>query len=140
MDPLGGCSERFAAGVDEAEDSQGCVRQGSERLGQTGPLGVVTIFVPPAVLDEVKAVFHLPVVANEALELFRRDRIGIQAGHEVPAVTGKKLTAGRANFTINAGGDLTAGNVQVLSDILGVVEVDPKPPRFLIEPLFSLTS
>lgn len=88
----------------------------------------------------MKAVFHLPVVANVALELFRRDRTGIQTGHEVPAVTGKKLTVGRANFTIDAGGDLTAGNVQMLSDISGVVEVDPKPPRFLIEPLFSVTS
>jgi hypothetical protein len=88
LDPLGGCSKGFAAGVDEAEDGQSGVGQGSERLGQPGPLGVVTIFVPPAVLDEMKAVFHLPVVANVALELFRRDRTGIQAGHEVPAVTG----------------------------------------------------
>jgi hypothetical protein len=139
LDSFGGCLQGFAWRVDQAEDGESGVCQRSERLGQTGPLGVVTIFVPPAVFDEMKAVFHLPVATNVALEFTRRDRIGLQAGDEVPAVTGKKLTAGRANFTINADGDLTAGNVQMLSDILGVVEVDPKPTRFLTEPLFSVT-
>ena len=88
----------------------------------------------------MEAVFHLPVAANVALEFRRRDRTGIQAGHEVSAFAGDKLALGRAHFTVDAGSDLTVGNVQTLSDMLGIVEVDPKPPRFLIEPLFSVTS
>ncbi len=88
----------------------------------------------------MKAVFHLPVATNVALELKRRDRTGIQAGDEVPTVAGKELTLRRAHFAINTDTDLAAGNVQMLADMAGVVEVYPKPTRFPIQPLFSLTS
>jgi hypothetical protein len=126
--------------VDQAEDGQSGVGERSERLGQAGPFGVVTIFVPPAVLDEMEAVFHLPVATSIALEFTRRDRIGLQTGYEVPAFAGKKRTLRAAHFTINTNADLTTGNVQLRSDMLGVVEVDPKPACFLVEPLFSMTS
>ena len=100
----------------------------------------MTIFVPPAVLDEMKAVFHLPVATNVVLEFTRRDRIGLQTGHEVPAFAGKKRTPRAAHFAINTDADYATGYVQMLPDILGVVEVDPKPACFLIKPLFSVTS
>ena len=45
LDAFGGRSKRFAGWVDQAEDGQSGVGQRSERLGQAGPLGVVTIFV-----------------------------------------------------------------------------------------------
>lgn len=140
MDSFGGCPEGFAGRVDQAEDGESGVRQRSERLGQAGPLGVVTIFVPPAVFDEMKAVFHLPVATNVVLEFTWRDRIGIQTGHKVPALAGNKRALRRTHFAINTDADFTAGYVQLLPDILGVVKVDPKPARFLIEPLFSVTS
>ena len=140
MDPLGSSSKRLVAGMDQAENGQGSVRQRCERLGQAGPLGVVTIFVPPAVLDEMETVFHLPVAANVTLEVFRRDRAGFQAADEVPTFAGKKLALGRSHFTIDSGGDFASRNVQTLSEIVGVVEIDPKPPRFSTEPLFSVTS
>jgi hypothetical protein len=88
----------------------------------------------------MKAVFHLPVATNVVLEFTRRDRIGLQTGDEVPTFAGKERTLRRAYFTIDPNTDLATGNVQMLSDILGVVEVDPKPTRFLIQPLFSVTS
>jgi hypothetical protein len=132
LDSFGGCPKRFAPAVDQTQHGQSGVRQRSERLGQPGPLGVVTIFVPPAVFDEMKAVFHLPMATNVVLKYTRRDRIGLQAGDKVPAFAGKKLTLRRAHFAIRTNADLATGNVQVLSDMLGVVEVDPKPTRFLI--------
>ena len=100
----------------------------------------MTIFVPPAVLDEMKAVFHLPVATNVRLEFGWRDRIRIQTGHKVPAFTGKKRTPRAAHFAINTDADLATGYVQMLPDMLGVVEIDPKPACFLIKPLFSVTS
>ncbi len=137
---LGGGPKRLAWRLDQAEDRQGGVRQRRKRLGQAGPLGVVTILVPPTVLDEVEAVFHLPMAANVPLEFAWRDRIGIQTGHEVPALARKQFAGGAAYFTINADGNLTAGYVQTLPNILGILEVNPKPARFLVEPLFSRTS
>jgi len=132
LDSFGGCPEGFAWRVDQAEDSESGVCRRSERFGQARPLGVVTIFVPPAVLDEMKAVFHLPVATNVVLEFTRRDRIGFQTGDEVPAFAGKERTRRAAHFAINTDTDLATGNVQMLSDMLGVVEVYPKPTRFLI--------
>ena len=140
MNSLGGCPKGLAGKVDQAEDGESGIRQRRERLGQARPLGVVTILVPPAVLDEMKAVFHLPVAANVRLELGRPDQIRIQTGHEVPAFARKKLAVGRAHFAIYTDSDLATGYVQMLPDILGVVEVDPKPASFLTEPLFSVTS
>ena len=132
MDSFGGCPEGFAWRVDQAEDSESGVRQRSERFGQARALGVVTIFVPPAVLDEMKAVFHLPVATNVVLEFTRRDRIGLQTGDEVPAFAGKERTLRAAHLAIDTDTDLATGNVQMLTDMLGVVEIDPKPACFLI--------
>ena len=140
LDAFGGRPKGLAGRLDQTQDGQRGVRQRSECLGQAGTLGVVTIFVPPAVLDEMQAVFHLPVAADVVLQFTRRDRIGIEATDEVSAFAGKNLTAGRAHLAIDTGGDLAAGYVQMLPDMFGVVKVDPKPARFLIEPLFSVTS
>ncbi len=126
--------------MDQAKNRQRGVRQRGKRLGQAGPLRVVTIFIPPTVLDEMKAVFHLPVVANIVQQFAWRDRIGIQAADEVPAFAGKKLTTRRAYCAIDADGDLATRYVQMLPDMVGIVEADPKPARHLIEPLFSWTS
>lgn len=100
----------------------------------------MAIFVPPAVFDEMEAVFDLPMAANVRLELGRRDQVGIQAGHEVPAFARKKLALCRTHFAINAEGNPATGYVQMLPDMLGVVEIGPEPARFPTEPLFSVTS
>jgi hypothetical protein len=99
----------------------------------------VTILVPPAVFDEVKAVFDLPVVANVGLQFGRRDGSRVEAGHEIPALVGENLTVGRSHFAIDTDGDLAMRKVQTLADILGVVQVDPQPAGFVLEPLFSVT-
>jgi hypothetical protein len=122
------------------EDGESGVRQRGERLGQAGPLGVVAIFVPPAVFDEMEAVLHLPVATNVCLQFTGRDRIGVQAAHEVPAFAGKKCPFRGTHLAINTQRDSATGDVQMLPYVVGIVEVDPKPPRFLVEPLFSVTT
>jgi len=126
--------------MNQAEDGKSGVRQRGERLGQAGPLGIVTILVPPAVFHEMQAVFHLPVAAHVRLEFTGCDQVGVQAGYEVPAFARKKLALYRAYFAINADSDLAARYVQTLPDIFGVVEVDPQPTGLLVAPLFSVTS
>jgi hypothetical protein len=125
--------------MDEAKNAQSSVGQRGEDFGQARPFGVVTILVPPTVFDEVKAVFDLPVVANVGLQRGRRDRGRVKAGHEITALVGENLTIGRTHFAIDTEGDLTMGKVQTLADILGVIQVDPQPAGFVMEPLFSFT-
>ena len=140
LDLLGGGSEGLSGEMNQPENGQSGVGERSKHLGQTGSGGVVPILVPPTVLDEVEAVFHLPVAADIRLEFTGCDRIRVQTGHEVPALARKQLAGGAAYFTINADGNLAAGYVQTLPNILDIVEVNPKPACLLVEPLFSRTS
>jgi hypothetical protein len=100
----------------------------------------VAIFIPPAILDEVQTVFNLPMAANVGVKLGRRDRARIEAAYEITAFVKQKSTIGRSHFTIGADGDLTVGNVQTLTEILGVVQVDPNPACFVAVPFFSVVS
>lgn len=53
--------------VDEAQNAQGGVCQRGEGLGQARSFGVVAVFVPPAVFDEVQAILYLPMLARGTL-------------------------------------------------------------------------
>lgn len=98
------------------------------------------VFVPPAIFDEVQAVFHLPVATDVGVKRSCGDRAGVEAGHEVPAVVEQESAIGRTHFAVGTQRNLTAGKVQTLADILRVVQVDPKPAYFAILPLFSAIS
>ena len=65
----------------------------------------MTILVPPAVFDEVKAVFDLPVAANVGLQLGCRNGSRVDAGDKIPALAGENLAFGRTHFTIDANDD-----------------------------------
>jgi len=127
LDLLGGGLERLTGRVNQTENGQRGIRERGECL-------------PPAVLDEVQAVFHLPVAANVLLEIGSRDGVRIETGHEIPALTRNEFALGATDFAINSDGDATFGNVQTLPNVLGIVEADPKPACLLIEPLFSILS
>ena len=100
----------------------------------------MTVFVPPAILDEVQAVFHLPMAANGRVKFGCRDRARIEAGHKIPAFVKQKNTIDRTHFTIGTDGDSTIRNIQTLADILGVVQVDPNPAGIAAIPFFSAVS
>ncbi len=140
MEAFGGCAEGLTGGMNQAENCQCRVRQRGERFGQAGSLGVVAILVPPAVFDEVEAVFHFPVTTNVGLEFTGRDGIGIQTAHEVAAFAGKERPFRGTYFAIDTQRDSATRNVQMLPYVVCILEVDPKPPRFLVTPLFSRTS
>lgn len=72
--------------MDEPKHAQRRIGQRGKRFRQARPLGVVTVFVPPAILDEVQAIFHLPMAPDVGVKLGRRDRTRVEAGYEVPAI------------------------------------------------------
>jgi len=69
LNAFGDGPEGEAGGVEQSEDRKGGVGQRRECLGQAGPPGVMAILIPPAVLDEVETVLHLPVAPDVVLEL-----------------------------------------------------------------------
>jgi hypothetical protein len=60
---------------------------------QTRPAGVVTILVPPAVFQEVRAVFNPPVLADVLQEVVGVDLLRIEATDVVSRVVQRDLTA-----------------------------------------------
>jgi hypothetical protein len=138
LDSLSGGSERLVRCVDQTQNAQRGVGQRGKDFGQARPLGVVTVLVPPAVFHEVKAVLHLPVVANVGLQPARRDPIRLKAGGKIAAFTGERLT-GRTHFAIDTKDDLAMNKVQTLADIVGNFQVEPQSAGFDVEPLFSVT-
>ena len=140
LDRLCRGTQGLVRGMDEAKHAHRRVRQRREAVGQARSFGGVAVFVPPAILEEVQAVFQLPMTADVGVQLGGTDRAGVAAGDEVPAVVEQHRPIGRADFAIGAENDLAAGNVQMLTEILGIGKVEPQPAGFRVAPLFSSTS
>lgn len=79
------------------------------------------------------------MTTNVRLKLGGFYQLRIEAGYKVPAFAGKNMAIGRAHFTIDTDGNLTMRKIQTLTNISGIVQVDPKPARFVIDPLFPVT-
>jgi len=126
--------------MDEAKNAQGGIGQSGKAIGQAGTFGIMTIFVPPTVLGKMQAVFHLPMVAYIRLKPRGRDHARIETGGEIAAVARKNRTLARPHFAIDAQGNTAPGKVHTLAEIVGRVEVEPKPAGFAITPLFTVVS
>jgi len=140
LDEFGGGTQGLAEGVEEPEQAQGCVGERGETLGQAGTLGVMPILVPPAVFEEMKAVFDLPVAANGRMKSGGRHGLGGTAGHEVARVVKRNRAVGLPDLTIGTDGDLAARKVQAIAEIRGIVQVEPDSAGIPLEPLFSVIS
>lgn len=83
-------------------DREGGVVDRRQAGREAGSPGVVAVFVPPAILQEVETVFHSPMVADVPQQIRRGDLLGIEAGDEIPHVVRENLAVGSANLAINA--------------------------------------
>jgi len=81
---------------------EGGVVDGRQAGREAGPPGVVAVLVPPAILQEVEAVFQPPVIADVPQEVRGSHAVGIEARHEIPHVVRKDSAVGGANLTIHA--------------------------------------
>ena len=123
MNRFGRSSEGLAGWMDEAENAESRIGQGGKTLGQAGALGRVAILIPPTILHEMQAVFHLPMIACRGLKLRSRDRTRIEAGGEVAAVARKNCAVARPHFPIDAQRNAAVGEAQTLAEIIGRFEV-----------------
>jgi len=71
LDAFGSGPEGLVRRTQQAKNRESGIGKAGKHLGQAGALGVVTVLVPPAVLDEVEAVFHLPMAADVGVQLPR---------------------------------------------------------------------
>lgn len=102
-------------------DREGSVVDGCQAGGEAGSPGVVTVLVPPPILQEVEAVFQPPVVADIPQEVRGGNAVGIQAGDEIPHVVREHFAVGGANLAINAQRDAATGQVEPFADVVGVL-------------------
>lgn len=88
---------------------------------EAGPSGVVTIFVPPAVFEEVQPVFDPPMLTNMLQKISGSDLIGIQATHIIARIVQHDLAVVATDLAIDAQCDLAARQVERIADVVGVV-------------------
>lgn len=89
-------------------DGEGGVVDRRHACRKAWPTGVVAIFVPPAVLQEVQAVFNAPMLANVPQELGCGHLLGIETAHIVARVMQHDFTVVGTQLTIHAQTDLAA--------------------------------
>lgn len=82
---------------------------------------MVTIFVPPAVFQEVQAVFNLPMTANITQQISRRNLRRVETGNKITHIMRDNLSTRSAQLAINAQRDLTTRQVERLTNVIGVV-------------------
>ena len=68
---------------------------------EPGAPGVVTIFVPPAIFQEVQAVLNTPVLADIAQEIGCAHLLGIKAAHVIASIVQHDFTIVSTQFTID---------------------------------------
>lgn len=139
-DFVGAGSEGEVVGAAGAEDGGGGGRELREPLGDAWAARPVAIFVPPTVFDKEQAVFDLPVSADRAQQFLCVDRVGIEAGEKVARIGQLHLAVGVHYVPINTQRNLRAGKVQLLTNVTGVVQVDPQPAAIDETPFFSIVS
>lgn len=86
----------------------------------------MTILVPPPILDEMQAVLDLPVVTHEFLKIGSRDLRRVEACDEVSRVMRTRRVLSVEHLAINTKNDLTIRQIQLLTKVIGVVEIVPE--------------
>ena len=81
----------------------------------------MAILVPPPVLQEECAILDLPVIAHVGQQFVGADLTGIDARQEVSRVVQAHGAVFADDVAIDAKGDLTAGEVQLLADVFRIL-------------------
>ncbi len=99
----------------------------------------MSVLVPPAIFDEVQAVFYLPMASHVFEEFLRRDGLRVEAGDEVTRFS-RAWAATVGGVPVDSHEHAATGKTQPFADINGVVQVDPKKTSFSVAPFFFASS
>ena len=134
---FGGFAEGFAVSLEQSQDRQRRVRQLDKGMTRRRMLQIVTVFVPPTILHKVQTVFYLPMIADQTLKIGRLDAARIKTANKVTRIMRRRRSVRRKNVAVHANKNLTTGNVQSFTNIIGVDDVAPELAYFNRGPLFS---
>lgn len=137
---VGAASDGEVGRAEGAEDGGGGGGELREPLGDAWAARPVAVFVPPTVLEKEQTVFDLPMRADCAQQILSSDRIGIEAGEKVARVGQLHRAVGGGYVPINTQRNLRSGKVQLLTNITGVLQVEPQPAAIDEVPFFSAVS
>ena len=121
-------------------DREGGVIDRRQAIRQAWSSGVVTVFVPPTIFQEVEAVLDPPMLTDVPQQIGGGDMIRIEATNVVAGIVQHDVAIVRAQLTIHAEGNATTRQVERFADIVGVVEIDPDAASFFQSPFLSVVS
>lgn len=125
-DVVGLGSERLGGRLTATQDRNCRTVQHGQTVGQAGTTRGVPVLVPPAVFEKEVAIFDLPMIADMGQQLLGRDLRRIEAGQKVTTIMRYDIAIGGQYVAIDAQADPTAGEAQLLADIIGVVQAQPE--------------
>ncbi len=102
-------------------DREGGVVNRRHACRETRPTGVVTVFVPPSVFQEVQTVFDPPVLANMPQEIGCGHLIWIETAYVVACIMQYDFTICRAQLAVDTQTDMTTGHIESLANVFRVV-------------------
>jgi hypothetical protein len=83
-------------------DREGGVIQRRQAGREPGPSRVVTILVPPPILQEVQSIFQSPMLADVLQQFRRLNPIRVEAGNEVTHIVRQHDAVSGTNDPVNA--------------------------------------
>lgn len=137
LDGIGASAEGLAGADEGAEDRERGARELSQPLGEARAARPMSVFVPPAVLNEELAVLDLPMPADVGQQLVGCDEVWIEAGHEVARVGKFHLSILRDHVTIDAQENAAAREVEDAAHIVSIRQVEPQLAALYATPFFS---
>lgn len=102
-------------------DGEGGVVDRRHACRKAWPTGVVAIFVPPAVLQEVQTIFDSPMLANMPQKIGGGYLLGIEAAHIVARVMQHDFAIVSTQFTIHTQTNLATRQIKRLANVICVV-------------------
>jgi hypothetical protein len=101
-------------------DADRGVVYGGQQGRETRTTGVVAIFVPPSIFQEMQR-FDPPMATNVTEEVICRDVGGIETGDEVANIVREDLAVAAAHLAIDANCNLAIRELERLAQIIGVL-------------------
>ncbi len=86
----------------------------------------MSVFVPPPILDEMQAVFHLPVAATMAEQVRGSRFLRVNARNEKACFEGKNCIIGVADNSINTNRDAAVREIQLLAYEFSILQIAPE--------------
>ena len=82
---------------------------------------MVAVFIPPAILGEMKAVLDPPMISDVAKNIRRANAVGIKTRDKVACIVKHDFTIAGDQLTIDSRYDFTVGYLEGFTNVVSII-------------------